>query len=430
MEPKFNFTCPDHPDEVIARIDPYDDSERDLYCTQCLFSHKAPQNLTNRLKKVDVFLNEVATLIKNSKPKNFANLQTPKDLSEILEKQSETFSVITQKLETEKAKVEQVFDWLSSSVQEIITRKRKQYIELLDNQIANFAFQYSSLEKQIRKAYPTSDDVPSLYPTIEQLTAKLHDLKDTAGLAGFVRSLKQDLHELKSGNREEMIQSSIQSLIGKINNAVQTPPSISDFDYKAEIGKLENFVDGYLSASLQLENAVEGPQPIALSKGISVGGVSGSFVEMDPSRLSVTVSSSVNGGGTGKEYPKNLLNPGNADWNKWYTTNGGEQWIKVDLKEPKLIKMYGVKSANDCDWRDPYSWKALGKTLSGDWEVFHEVKGIKFNRRYEFKYFAVNPEREYTEIQIKFDKNRSIVEKGHWNDGLQLAEVSLFESKN
>jgi hypothetical protein len=152
----------------------------------------------------------------------------------------------------------------------------------------------------------------------------------------------------------------------------------------------------------------------------------GAFTEIIPSTLKVEVSSTVDGGGTGKEHPINLLIPGNDPGNKWFTSNGGEQWIRVILPEPKAIRLYGLKSANDVEGRDPSSWEALGKTVSGEWEVLHQVSGVKFDQRYQFKYFAVHPKSEYTQVQFNFKKNLSFEEKGSWGDGTQLAEVSLF----
>ena len=427
MEHKFQFFCLQHPDEVIVRVDPVQNSDRDLYCTQCLFSSETPENLQKRLQKIDGFINEAGTLISQNKPKIYENLQTPKEVSGLLDQQAEMCSLISQKIETEKANAEKVFEWISSTVQEIISSKRKQYFELLDNQISNFAFQFSSLEKQIRKAYPTAEDAQVLFPTTSQLTERLHSIKDTAGLSTFLRGLKQDLFELKSGNREQIVHDSINTLTNKLNNAVKESPTFGAFDYQKEHTELENFINSYLGSSLQLVNPIQGPLSIVLSKGANTMNLKASFAEIDPSKLSVTVSSTVQGGGTGQEWPKNLLIPGNSGGNKWYTTNGGEQWIKVDLKGSKALKMYGLKSANDSEGRDPYSWKASGKTASGNWEVFHEVKEIKFNNRYEFRYFTVNPQNEYSEVQITFDRNRSTVEKGSWGDGLQLCEVSFFE---
>jgi hypothetical protein len=155
-------------------------------------------------------------------------------------------------------------------------------------------------------------------------------------------------------------------------------------------------------------------------------GHKGAFTEIKPSDLKVEVSSTVDGGGTGKEHPANLLIPGNDPGNKWYTGASGEQWIRIILPEPKAIKLYGLKSANDVEGRDPSSWEALGKTVSGEWEVLHQVSGVKFDQRYQFKYFAVHPKSEYTQVQFNFKKNLSFEEKGSWGDGTQLAEVSLF----
>ena len=38
----------------------------------------------------------------------------------------------------------------------------------------------------------------------------------------------------------------------------------------------------------------------------------------EESEVAVTAEHDVMGGGTGREYACNLLNPGHSDWNKWY----------------------------------------------------------------------------------------------------------------
>ena len=79
--------------------------------------------------------------------------------------------------------------------------------------------------------------------------------------------------------------------------------------------------------------------------------------QIEPSILSVEASHTVpGGGGTGQEYPKNLLIPGNTPGNKWYTDYKGSPSINLSFKEGvpiPIVKMYGWKSANDCPERDP-----------------------------------------------------------------------------
>ena len=63
---------------------------------------------------------------------------------------------------------------------------------------------------------------------------------------------------------------------------------------------------------------------------------------------------SVEGGGTGREYPSNLYEDQNADWCKWYDCQSEETWIELSFIEPTRIQFLQLKSANDCPERDPY----------------------------------------------------------------------------
>lgn len=64
-----------------------------------------------------------------------------------------------------------------------------------------------------------------------------------------------------------------------------------------------------------------------------------------------------NGGGTKREFPENLLKPGEEDWNKWCAINCKKQssWTLIEFKESLIISALGFKSANDAPYRDPTS---------------------------------------------------------------------------
>ena len=39
------------------------------------------------------------------------------------------------------------------------------------------------------------------------------------------------------------------------------------------------------------------------------------------------------GGGTGREYPSNLLSDGHEDYNKWCVTEHNKSWVKVKMND-------------------------------------------------------------------------------------------------
>jgi hypothetical protein len=136
----------------------------------------------------------------------------------------------------------------------------------------------------------------------------------------------------------------------------------------------------------------------------------------------VTTYRSVDGGGTGQEFPYNLKQDRDYPGNKWYDSCSGETWIKGSFFEPIWIKKIVLQSANDCEGRDPYSvsfWSEDDKYLC-------KFDNIMFKYRYEKKEFMVDSEGPVSNIKILIERNRSYVEKGHWGDGTQLAQVIFY----
>ena len=67
----------------------------------------------------------------------------------------------------------------------------------------------------------------------------------------------------------------------------------------------------------------------------------------------VNAQFTVNGGGTGKEFPINLLSHGEEAWNKWYENQVSKCWVEIKFHESIKFSAIGFKSANDCPHRDP-----------------------------------------------------------------------------
>ena len=73
----------------------------------------------------------------------------------------------------------------------------------------------------------------------------------------------------------------------------------------------------------------------------------------DVSRANISAQHSVEGGGTGREFPRNLLSPGEEPWNKWYQAQAKNSWVAIELPSATEVVGFGFKSATDCPWRDP-----------------------------------------------------------------------------
>jgi len=59
------------------------------------------------------------------------------------------------------------------------------------------------------------------------------------------------------------------------------------------------------------------------------------------------------GGGSLKEFPENLIDPGTEPWNKWYATHTSSSWVLLEIPHVIQIAGIGFRSANDMPHRDP-----------------------------------------------------------------------------
>ena len=59
------------------------------------------------------------------------------------------------------------------------------------------------------------------------------------------------------------------------------------------------------------------------------------------------------GGGTGKEFPQNLVSGGEEPWNKWFANSTQRSWVMLEFQQAITFNGLGFKSANDCPHRDP-----------------------------------------------------------------------------
>lgn len=118
------------------------------------------------------------------------------------------------------------------------------------------------------------------------------------------------------------------------------------------------------------------------------------------------------GGGTGREFPKELLNGNNT---KWYAVEKCEEgplgWVHIKFTKPLFLNGFGITSANDCQHRDMKNFRLYGKihhkdespvqglaqpklntqmekTLLKDFEILKTVENEVFANRHETKKYG------------------------------------------
>jgi len=151
------------------------------------------------------------------------------------------------------------------------------------------------------------------------------------------------------------------------------------------------------------------------------------FSQIPNKYLQVKTKASCEGGGTGQEFTKNLLIPGDGPGNKWYDPYSHGTWIQVSLKSPRVVSMYGLKSANDCPERDPHYFSFYGVKDNGEKVLLDTAHAVEFEERYMLKFFSIGNTQAFKTYLLDITGNLSLGQNDNWGSGTQLAEMLLFE---
>lgn len=192
------ISCPIHPSDYIQRINIEANSTQHLYCVECLLQQADPTSSPN-FKGFQDFI-DIAEIFYNQ---NKITVSGPSEIKpeyqELLSHQNEKLEQLTVHIQEEKKRIEIIFDTLSQDFLKIINEKRNRYIDKLDQQLFKLNYWYIYFDKQIKKTYPTQEDILTLFPSRESLDNQLHTIVDYTHLMAFVRNIKDDLNEHKLG---------------------------------------------------------------------------------------------------------------------------------------------------------------------------------------------------------------------------------------
>jgi len=153
----------------------------------------------------------------------------------------------------------------------------------------------------------------------------------------------------------------------------------------------------------------------------------GAFSQIPNKLMQVKTKNSCEGGGTGQEFTRNLLIPGDGPGNKWYDHVSHGTWIQLSLKSPRVVSMFGLKSANDCPERDPSCFSFYGVADNGEKILLYTAYDVEFEERYLWKMFSVNNTQAFKTYFLDITANLNVTKKDNWGSGTQLAEISLYE---
>ncbi len=105
-----------------------------------------------------------------------------------------------------------------------------------------------------------------------------------------------------------------------------------------------------------------------------------------------------------------------------YSTAQGHAWVQLHSVNPQTVIRYTLMSAGTAPMRDPKNWSLYGSNDGEDWVKLDTVSGVKFQSRYEEKYFNINNETAYSYYRMNMEC--------YSGNALQLAEWKLFSGEN
>jgi len=125
------------------------------------------------------------------------------------------------------------------------------------------------------------------------------------------------------------------------------------------------------------------------------------------------------GGPSGREFPQNLLSPGEEHWNKWYVANFPHSWVMIEFHQHLNFAGIGFKSAGDHPRRDPTEVRvAVHHPLTNSWQQIAHVKlHFGLQRWHTLNFFEIHGSTRT--VKFEFENHHGLSE-------LQLGEIIFY----
>ena len=106
--------------------------------------------------------------------------------------------------EKEKKTIEDIFNHLKEVVVDTVSRKKKEYIQMLEERMINACNNYALFEKELKMSYPKAEDLTSLFPSKEELQARLTKLTTASEISVFMKGIIEDMHKRKAKKTQDV----------------------------------------------------------------------------------------------------------------------------------------------------------------------------------------------------------------------------------
>ena len=125
------------------------------------------------------------------------------------------------------------------------------------------------------------------------------------------------------------------------------------------------------------------------------------------------------------EKPFKAILRAEGDHDKWFVRGNNKSWMEITLINPRNIRAYAMKSANDALPRHPTSWKLLMQSTADDEpRLVHQMQKsdrFEFNEFWETKIFILGGnESNVFKIRLEVTGNGGVGD-------LQLGQIIFYE---
>ena len=209
MESKFVYPvipCPLHEDQTIQKIDSNSDAKQMLYCIECVIDAGSQNAIPSNLVTLDKFVSTASLYfsMQSQDLKPNPEVKIPTKFTDILSAKGENLSRLQECTKKEKKAIEEIFNHLTVVLAEKVNQKKKEYMQIIEDQMINACRKYELFEKQLKMAYPKAKEADILFPSKADLQARLKKVTNASELRIFVQDLAEDIQEnIKSQNEDD-----------------------------------------------------------------------------------------------------------------------------------------------------------------------------------------------------------------------------------
>ena len=243
MENKFAYpaiSCPIHEDQIIQKIDSSTNAKQMLYCIECVIDASSQNTLPPNLTTLDKFVS-TASLYYSGKSKDLKpnpDVKVPNEFLDVLSSKGENLSRLEEYTKKEKKFIEDTFSHLTVVLVEKVNQKKREYLQMVEEQMANACNNYALFEKQLKRAYPKPEDVAVLFPSKIDLQARIKKAVTASDLKIFVQDVAEDMQKSSQDKNEDDNQDFKKEYLTNLSQA------LSKIDYSApifEVNDLETY---------------------------------------------------------------------------------------------------------------------------------------------------------------------------------------------